>query len=1398
MLFNKRYSYFIFIIFSIFSSTNLSAMPTPETLLVHFDIAYLILTLLGSVGAGYYLLDHFLNKNKIKEEQKRKILYASNVILITVISALVLREFLSYGGNRVEKLFSEYRCEINYHAARNKSRETLNIFLSKFTQYTGYNVFKENFLKSRNILAYDLRPNFWHRHSFIHYKNKPDFLNVYYGEFFQKIKEDSERVDAKSMDLFLVDHRTEFFMYFEAEEQKLLIQFFEKFKSVSFLNIDFSRFEEFKDDLYSRDENGKIKKITDFKRPIDEHWPLVGENFISYSAFPDSIKYFEKILSAQDVKGLLEEGDLYIIAPYSSFYRDGDSYHDIFMDYIQETVPEENILFFDFNDPDIRKNLNAAVSTIIGKKFLCLGLSKFDCTHYGMDVVDYVMTTDRKLRKISSISQIERTPTTFLGYSNQIAEVATYVGLSKKSFFHDKIMFLDNIYFQMYQNYQSLLAQYFSIRRVGDLELSIFVIAILFMINLIFIKTYRFKFNEIKNNGFYEIIQGYGKRGDQVLAYVKSYKKNILPRLLSFFKIIIIAFFFHYFYKLHANEEFFLFYSHVKTSFVLSLLFAIKRRFSWIVDDRKYIFSFSRSKKKVDFLKDIFCFVLTLPIFLSLPVYAHFFIFCSFSLDIFFEYVLFKFLYPIKSHYHFSSLENAGQKSLNLEILSEFHNTLYKVPDFLVLESKYYEQFLNDEKCKVDKETLGNIFKKLKTKKVAIRSNSLYEDAVSSRAGLYHSALNVSKSDFNNQLRDVFFKAKDLGDKKFLPIIQEMKNFSVSGVLFSSHYNNPFVLRIELVNGHLQNMLHGESSCYFIEVGKYGHDFHCSPEIEDFMSKREMRKLVDHLLCISLFYEKTFNSSVDIEWGVEKETNDLILLQIRKAKVMKGDEIEENEKINLMNDINHFFPKTSLSMVKFQKLEMDFKNNPSSLVKSYYEVFYNIYAYRESGKFLKSFNIDFILRSAKLVSFWGKLWFISAESNLFDKIKISILSSYYKKNIIRKIPIVMETVSNKLKNLQVDLDEKLKNESFVITDPCMFFDKEIKVLIHYYFAEYFYLSVVLKIFKMLKINTASVNSITPSRDLLQDILSYKKDHMGFEQLYDKWKHRKLYEYDFYEEDFKDFISHFKTTKELLPPTYLTMLDYSIELLKDLHLKFIFIVNKRIGYLAELLGVTYEEISYLRLDQMEDFFSGISSGDKSHKNFISELINSCKKQNDVFKNEEGPTLENFLDVERLKNCSFDNITLRENYPSIQGKMISHRREVTGMLVTLDMLDSMNEKENDENKIHSSVEIDQEENHKILLYKNLDLRLYSYLPQVTSLIVHEVNELSHMAILVRELGIIVVQVSKENFQKLESGDLVHIYSNGIIQYERMKSKLLLENSSFLSRDMSCHQHEEHSLQ
>ncbi len=285
--------------------------------------------------------------------------------------------------------------------------------------------------------------------------------------------------------------------------------------------------------------------------------------------------------------------------------------------------------------------------------------------------------------------------------------------------------------------------------------------------------------------------------------------------------------------------------------------------------------------------------------------------------------------------------QSTGKKAARLGELIEAG---YNVPDGFVFTSVITNNTRTGQDLdksanalpmdKAQNSLLSKQWKRLKTKRVAVRSSGANEDGEdNSFAGVYESILNVKKDELSSAVAEVYsslssdrsdaYTQKATGSSEVDQggvVVQKMVPAEYAGVMFTEHPGNTGAIMIEMVSGLGEDLVSGNVTPDSYAFGRLSDTFMPA----DSSTNREPPVKVAPLLQIGREIEKLFDHPQDIEWAYAK--GKFYILQARNItrSVAQGSSIKnlaENERRRLVQNTATNFESTSKKLRR--KLKMD-------------------------------------------------------------------------------------------------------------------------------------------------------------------------------------------------------------------------------------------------------------------------------------------------------------------------------------------------------------------------------------------------------------------------------------------------------------------------------------------
>ena len=362
--------FFLTIVFIFLLPFEACALPTPDVIVSLVNIVPILTgTVVTVAGSAYYGINRQLGP------------HASKLFLGGLLGIVILALAFGYVWNqnrraeRISQIAMYIRCDISAHNASKERKKNRNV--NAMAMWREYGNFKKiNMSKVSSMLrqqpdatlvATDIRV-------IRHYSGIPTvrvkdklypFTHILPLELPRGLKE------VKSKDLYLTN-----FSYIN--------------KVPSFYKTEKSIFNKF-DNIYivqnirNRNrfvyDNSVLRPATKRNKLVD--WPVEKERWI----LDEKAIYFPGIanlLTNSEISQLLEEEDVYLLAPFGSYRRN----HRVQKEYLQRLlydVYKARVLLVDMTDTSTSQRLSEIAKKVDGSRFAVVGFTKHDWLYEGLD-----------------------------------------------------------------------------------------------------------------------------------------------------------------------------------------------------------------------------------------------------------------------------------------------------------------------------------------------------------------------------------------------------------------------------------------------------------------------------------------------------------------------------------------------------------------------------------------------------------------------------------------------------------------------------------------------------------------------------------------------------------------------------------------------------------------------------------------------------------------------------------------------------------------------------------------------------------------------------------------------------------------------------------------------------
>lgn len=344
---------------------------------------------------------------------------------------------------------------------------------------------------------------------------------------------------------------------------------------------------------------------------------------------------------------------------------------------------------------------------------------------------------------------------------------------------------------------------------------------------------------------------------------------------------------------------------------------------------------------------------------------------------------------------NFNNIDLVGGKAYNLNILKK--NNI-NVPNFFVVSSKIYEQYLNK---KLDFNYIKNYINKYcddnfkKGTLFSVRSSANVEDSDNmSYAGQFKSYLNIKQEEIFNYIKKCWDFASKKGNIKMAVIIQQMVESEISGVGFTA---NPAGILNEAVitagkglgNNIVEDKIATITYYYNLNDNIYYSEKH-EETIE--LSKKEIEIIINSIKQI----KKIFNKYMDIEWAISK--NKLYILQARPITTLGKKEIIVLDNSNIVESYPNISLELTQSVAKrlysFTFTEIFRQLLGDKEIEKHLDIFKNVVESVNGRIYYRISNwytfFQFLPFNNKIIKVWQEMLGVMDKKVIYNKNKIGI------------------------------------------------------------------------------------------------------------------------------------------------------------------------------------------------------------------------------------------------------------------------------------------------------------------------------------------------------------------------------------------------------------------------
>lgn len=344
---------------------------------------------------------------------------------------------------------------------------------------------------------------------------------------------------------------------------------------------------------------------------------------------------------------------------------------------------------------------------------------------------------------------------------------------------------------------------------------------------------------------------------------------------------------------------------------------------------------------------------------------------------------------------NFNNIDLVGGKAYNLNILKK--NNI-NVPNFFVVSSKIYEQYLNK---KLDFNYIKNYINKYcddnfkKGTLFSVRSSANVEDSDNmSYAGQFKSYLNIKQEEIFNYIKKCWDFASKKGNIKMAVIIQQMVESEISGVGFTA---NPAGLLNEAVitaGKGLGNNIVEDKIATITYYYNLNDNIYYSEKYEETieLSKKEIEIIINSIKQI----KKIFNKYMDIEWAISK--NKLYILQARPITTLGKKEIIVLDNSNIVESYPNISLELTQSVAKrlysFTFTEIFRQLLGDKEIEKHLDIFKNVVESVNGRIYYRISNwytfFQFLPFNNKIIKVWQEMLGVMDKKVIYNKNKIGI------------------------------------------------------------------------------------------------------------------------------------------------------------------------------------------------------------------------------------------------------------------------------------------------------------------------------------------------------------------------------------------------------------------------
>ncbi|MCK5517469.1 MAG: hypothetical protein KAI39_11385, partial [Desulfobulbaceae bacterium] len=348
------------------------AIPTPDVLVSLVNIVPLLTgTVVAVTGGVYYWISQRIGS------RGSTLFFGGIFILILLVTAMGFIWNSNRKANRIAEIAMYLRCDPAAHDAgiqrnRNKDRNAITMW----REYGNFKKIRMSQVAELLRQQPDAALISANRRTIQYYSGMPAAKvdgQLYPFSYSRALELSIDLQKTGSKDLYLAGF---WYMSMPPSFYKADKSFFSKFDNVYIVK----RIR--KSDRYVADRDGSLKQMDIENKVIN--WPVEKEKWI----FDEKQIYFPGIanlLTDTEALDLIFQNDVYLLAPYGNYRRSRKNQESLYMGKLLRSINQNRVINIDMHLSTTGQQLKAIAKRLDGKRFMVIGLSKYDWIYEGLD-----------------------------------------------------------------------------------------------------------------------------------------------------------------------------------------------------------------------------------------------------------------------------------------------------------------------------------------------------------------------------------------------------------------------------------------------------------------------------------------------------------------------------------------------------------------------------------------------------------------------------------------------------------------------------------------------------------------------------------------------------------------------------------------------------------------------------------------------------------------------------------------------------------------------------------------------------------------------------------------------------------------------------------------------------